>query len=67
MEPVLLDLQNFLSYKRETVDLSPITCAALTGENGAGKSSLLDAITWALFGQGTRGGTKELDNYVTRG
>lgn len=67
MEPVLLDLQNFLSYRRETVDLSPITCAALVGENGAGKSSLLDALTWALFGQGTRGGTKELDNYVTRG
>lgn len=66
MEPVLLDLQNFLSYRRETVDLSPITCAALVGENGAGKSSLLDALTWALFGQGTRGGTKELDNYVTR-
>lgn len=67
MEPVLLDLHNFLSYRRETVDLSPITCAALTGENGAGKSSLLDALTWALFGRGTRGGTKELDNYVTRG
>jgi len=67
MEPVRIDLENFLSYRRETVDLTPVTCGALVGENGAGKSSLLDAITWALFGQGTKGGAKDLDNYVTRG
>jgi len=67
MEPVRIDLENFLSYRRETVDLTPVTCAALAGANGAGKSSLLDAITWALFGQGTKGGVKDIDNYVTRG
>lgn len=67
MEPVKLDLHNFLSYRDEAVDLSGVTCAALVGENGAGKSSLLDALTWCLFGQGTRGGARELDNYVTRG
>ena len=62
MEPVRIDLENFLSYRRETVDLTPVTCAALAGANGAGKSSLLDAITWALFGQGTKGGVKDIDN-----
>ncbi|MGE5585783.1 MAG: AAA family ATPase [Bacillota bacterium] len=67
MEPIRLDLENFLSYRRESVDLSPIACGALVGENGAGKSSLLDAITFALFGQGTKGGARDLDNYVTRG
>lgn len=67
MEPIRIDLQNFLSYRQESVDLQPVTCAALVGENGAGKSSLLDALTWAIFGQGTKGGPKELDNYVTRG
>lgn len=65
MEPIRLQLTNFLSYRNEEIDLDGITCAALTGENGAGKSSLLDAILWALFGQGSRG--KDLDNYVTRG
>ncbi|MGE5483053.1 MAG: ATP-binding protein, partial [Bacteroidota bacterium] len=44
MEPVKLTLRNFLSYRDETVDLEPVQCAALVGENGAGKSSLLDAI-----------------------
>ncbi|HHW13685.1 MAG TPA: SMC family ATPase, partial [Firmicutes bacterium] len=67
MEPVKLTLRNFLSYRDETVDLEPVQCAALVGENGAGKSSLLDAITWCLYGQGTKGGIRELDNYVTRG
>lgn len=52
MIPVKLSLQNFLAYKAaETLDFSDIHVACLTGENGAGKSSLLDAITWALWGQ----------------
>ncbi|NPV72122.1 MAG: SMC family ATPase [Firmicutes bacterium] len=67
MEPVRITMQNFLSYRGESVDFKPITVACLVGENGAGKSSLLDALTWALFGQGTKGGAKELDNYITRG
>lgn len=65
MEPTKLTLRNFLSYRDDVVDLEPIVCAALVGDNGAGKSSLLDALTWALFGQGTKG--RDLDNYVTRG
>jgi exonuclease SbcC len=67
MEPISLGLSNFLSYRQETVDLTAVSCAALVGENGAGKSSLLDALTWCLFGQGTKGGVRDLDNYVTRG
>jgi exonuclease SbcC len=33
------------------VDFSRFDLACISGSNGAGKSSLLDAITWALFGQ----------------
>lgn len=65
MEPIRLIMHNFTSYRDETVQFDGVSCAALTGENGSGKSSLLDAITWILFGLGTRG--KDLDNYVTRG
>ncbi len=52
MIPILLKLHNFMAYQQEvTLDFQGIRLAALTGENGAGKSSLLDAITWALWGK----------------
>jgi exonuclease SbcC len=52
MIPLHLKLSGFLSY-RDTADLdfTLFDLACISGENGAGKSSLLDAITWALFGQ----------------
>lgn len=52
MIPVKLELTNFLSY-RQTVELdfAGIHLACISGSNGAGKSSILDAITWALFGK----------------
>jgi DNA repair protein SbcC/Rad50 len=50
--PLHLKLSGFLSY-RDPVDLdfSGFDLACISGSNGAGKSSLLDAMTWALFGQ----------------
>ena len=55
MIPVKLHLSGFLSYL-EPVDLDFTTfdLACISGANGAGKSSLLDAITWVLFGQARR-------------
>ena len=51
MIPKELRLQGFLSYRDESVlDFSAIHTACISGSNGAGKSSLLDAMTWALFG-----------------
>lgn len=52
MIPLKLELTNFLSY-RETasLDFGGIHLACISGLNGAGKSSILDGITWALFGQ----------------
>ena len=55
MIPVSLTLKGFLSYKDETkVDLTPVDVACVSGSNGAGKSSLFDAMTWALFGRARR-------------
>lgn len=51
MIPVTLKLRNFMAYRDACLDFNGIHLAALTGENGAGKSSLLDAITWALWGR----------------
>ncbi len=52
MIPVRLELVNFLAYRTpEPLDLTGLHLACLAGANGAGKSSLLDAITWALWGK----------------
>ncbi len=40
-----------MAYQEGELPFQGIHLAALTGENGAGKSSLLDAITWVLWGK----------------
>lgn len=51
MIPVKLQISGFLSYQEKVeVDFSGFNLACISGTNGAGKSSLLDAITWVLFG-----------------
>ncbi|MCA9883880.1 MAG: SMC family ATPase [Anaerolineae bacterium] len=52
MIPVRLEVKNFLAYRSpDPIYFEGIHLACLIGENGAGKSSLLDAITWALWGR----------------
>lgn len=52
MVPIKLELENFLAYRRpQPLDLTGLHVACLVGANGAGKSSLLDAMTWALWGR----------------
>jgi exonuclease SbcC len=64
MIPLKLYLENFLSYSedvppdRRTLDFRGFNLACLSGKNGHGKSALLDAITWALWGE-CRGRNKE--------
>lgn len=55
MIPIHLRLSGFLSYRDPAeIDFTTFGLACISGHNGAGKSSLLDAITWALFGQARR-------------
>ncbi len=52
MLPTRLELRNFLAYRApDPIVFTGIELACLTGGNGVGKSSLLDAITWALWGK----------------
>src|SRR5579859_7051131 len=53
MIPIALNLRNFMSYTdvHEALRFDGIHVAVLTGDNGHGKSALLDAITWALWGR----------------
>ena len=52
MIPLSLRISGFLSYL-DTVELdfNSFDLACISGQNGAGKSSLLDAMTWSLFGE----------------
>src|SRR5437016_6181678 len=53
MVPLRLRVRNFMCYQDEApvLDFSGIQLACLAGENGAGKSALLAAMTWALWGR----------------
>ncbi len=53
MIPVELELTNFLSYGTHApvLNFDTFHVACLSGGNGQGKSALLDAITWALWGE----------------
>jgi exonuclease SbcC len=64
MIPLRLHVRNFLSYGPTTqiVNFSPYHLICLTGKNGHGKSALLDALTWALWGQARKTtGTSKAD------
>lgn len=60
MIPLRLTIKNFMCYRGEApiLDLEGIHVACLSGDNGHGKTALLDAITWVLWGQ-TRARTQE--------
>ena len=69
MVPVKLTLSNFLSYGSEaqTLDFSRFHVACLSGKNGQGKSALLDALTWALWGEARKSsGAQKPDEELLR-
>ena len=51
MIPLQLTLKNFLSYRDATLNFRGLHTACICGANGAGKSSLLEAITWVVWGK----------------
>ncbi|XHU96609.1 MAG: exonuclease subunit SbcC [cyanobacterium endosymbiont of Rhopalodia gibba] len=51
MIPLELTLKNFLSYREATLDFRGLHTACICGANGAGKSSLLEAIIWVIWGK----------------
>jgi DNA repair protein SbcC/Rad50 len=62
MIPRRLRISGFLSYRDPIeLDFNAFDLACISGHNGAGKSSLLDAITWSLFGE-ARGKSSDIIN-----
>jgi len=57
MRPLKLELEGFTAFRAPTcLDLADLDLFAITGPTGAGKSSLIDAISYALYGQVPRVG-----------
>jgi DNA repair protein SbcC/Rad50 len=51
MIPLHLRIENFLSYRSCELSFQGLHTACICGINGAGKSSLLESMTWALWGK----------------
>lgn len=68
MRPLRLDLQGFTAFRQFTeLDFNDLELFALVGPTGSGKSSLLDAMTFALYGQTARLGASGLDALISQG
>jgi exonuclease SbcC len=59
MRPARLELKGFTAYREvQVLDFEQLDLFAITGPTGSGKSSLLDAMTYALFGKVARVGVQ---------
>ncbi len=53
MIPIKLAVRNFMPYRDNVMplDFTGVHTASISGDNGNGKSALVDAMTWALWGK----------------
>jgi exonuclease SbcC len=57
VRPIRLEVEGFTSFReKQSIDFSGLDLFAITGPTGAGKSSLIDALVFALYGQVPRVG-----------
>ncbi len=58
MRPIKLVFEGFMSYRtRHEIDFTDLNLFVITGQTGSGKSTIIDAMTYALFGRIPRFGT----------
>lgn len=61
VKPNWLDIENFLGISRAQFDIPSKGAIVLTGDNGSGKSSVLEAIVYGAFGETLRGTSPWID------
>ena len=65
MRPLRLDITGFAAFRdATTVDFASADYFALTGPTGSGKSTVIDAMTFALYGSAPRWGRENAIQYA---
>jgi DNA repair protein SbcC/Rad50 len=68
MRPLSLTIEGLTAFRsQQEIDLSELDLFVITGPTGAGKSSILDAITFALYGNIARVSGNELRDLISHG
>ncbi len=72
MKPIYIKMRAFGSYQEETIDFTNVNQGLflITGDTGAGKTTIFDAITYALYGKtsgGKRNGEMMCSQYAPAG
>lgn len=69
MRPLALTIEGFTCFKdrQGPIDFEPLDLFAIAGPTGAGKSSILDAMIFALYGKVPRMGGKGLTELISLG
>jgi exonuclease SbcC len=68
VRPLSLTIEGLTSFKTiQEIDLSKLDLFVITGPTGSGKSTILDAITFALYGSIPRVNSHELRDLISHG
>lgn len=68
MRPISLEIEGFTSFRQKTIiDFSGFDLFAITGPTGAGKTSIIDAMTYALYGCTPRISNKSIKELISQG
>lgn len=68
MRPIRLVVEGLTSFRRaQEIDFQEFGLFVITGPTGSGKTSILDAVTLALYGMVPRGGKHDVKDLVSLG
>ncbi len=68
MRPVRLIVEGFTSFRAaQEIDFETLDLFVITGPTGSGKTSILDAVSLALYGMVPRGGKQDVKELISLG